>query len=255
MSSFCNITTAYSGKEMDHLDKMARKVNGNRRRQVQKTSNEFNKQKHRIKKTVENMKKIHGFNFFKDQDAHQNQNDRDEQLMSPVDGRRMEDKSIDNGSDDGSLGLSLSLSMDSETSSDDSEYSSISSGLESSSFSSSRGSNDSHDCISYDSISLDSISSDDKLLDHATNCKKCKRKILKLIKKRRKKRRKKRKYANMDHIDINEIDEINEERLANQFNGSKKIKIKNQTKEFIIIFFVALLIVFIIDLIMGSIKS
>ena len=175
MSSFCNLTTAYSGDEMDKLDKMARILNNKRKEQIKTTSGDFDRQQNQIKNTVEQMKNNHGFNFFKEQELH---NDKDEQLMGI--NEHNEDDVVK------SVGLNSLISDDSEYST----ISSLSSDLDISNVSNvSNASNRSNasDCISTDNISLDSISSDNKMLNHISNCKKCRIKILKLVKNRKKK--------------------------------------------------------------------
>ena len=241
MSSFCNLTTAYSGDEMDKLDKMARILNNKRKEQIKTTSGDFDRQQNQIKNTVEQMKNNHGFNFFKEQELH---NDKDEQLMGINEHTEHTEDAIK------SVGLNSLISDDSEYStisslSSDLDGSNISIGSNRSNVSniSNRSistSSNASDCISTDNISLDSISSDNKMLNHISNCKKCRIKILKLVKNRKKK--KKHQHINTDM----DMDIDDKEILPS--SG------KNQKKEFVIMYFVSILIVFIIDLIIRFVK-
>ena len=248
MSAFCNIKAAYSGNDMDELDKMARNINNKRKEQAKKISGEFNDYQNKLKKTVENIKHNHGFNFFKEQESvngngliksyESDSNDsNDSNNLSNISGisgiSGISNKSVSNLSN-------KSDSCDLNELSNDSEYSSISSSIsdvsdisdisdmsDMSKTSKNDSINNNEDCISTDNISLDSLSNDGKIITHVSKCKKCKKKILKLIKKHKKYKK------------------ILNENIEKKRNYNKKI----QKKEFIIIYFISILIIFIIDLI------
>jgi hypothetical protein len=239
MTSYCDIKDAYSNN--DALDKLARNFN-NKKQLVKQVRQDYKKDKQILKKNVEQLKKLAGYDFCS----------RDENYSQYT------DNTFDSGS-------SVSLNSPSEhtivmknSDVEDSDFSSYSSqSSKSSNFeptSKSTGQDYSinvdkinrvlngkiknkkylfDECMSCDSISQDSVTSDDDIINHASKCSKCKRKIMKILHNKKKPKK---------HINENDYS-----------NKTAEIITKSSAsnlKEFIIICGIGLLIIFLLDFVM-----
>lgn len=130
---------------------------------------------------------------------------------------------------------------------------------------------DNYECPSIDNASLASISSDEKAIKHASKCKKCRKKILHLMKKGKSKNHRHKLPPPSRSVQVNTESDVDSDiilkdipstignTLKLKFNGDSmsntKFDKKSALKEFIIVFVVSLLIVFVIDLVIQSIKN
>ena len=228
MSLYCNIENAYNN--FDDIDKLAREVNENRKKLTNDVKNDFITDKKKIYDTIENLKKLDGYELFENKEysnydgtliknlINNNDNNDNNDKENNIDNESV-DSSLKSASSDESYNDSYSYNKNSENSSDD--YSIKSHNL-------------SNNCNNFD---IDSISNDsESVINHTKNCKRCKSKFLNILKNKEKFKniKKKNKNENENENENDEIDEI---------------------KEFLIVIFLCLVIIFIVDTLIRSITN
>lgn len=249
MTSYCDIKDAYSNN--DELDKLARNFN-NKKQLVKQVRQDYKKDKQMLKKNVEQLKKLSGYDFCRQDEKYSQYNDQ------------FTDNTFDSGSSvslnspsEHTIVMKNSDVEDSDFSSYSSQSSQSSQSAQSSNFeptSKSTGQDYSinvdkinrvlnskiknkkylfDECMSCDSISQDSVASDDDIINHASKCSKCKRKIMKIL-----------------HNKKNPKKHINESDYSNKTAEIITKSSASNLKEFIIICGIGLLIIFLLDFVM-----
>lgn len=261
MSSLCHIQDAYSDNNMDELDRMARAVNNNNRsRNIKNVLNDYNEDKKRLESGIRNLQDIPGFNFFS------TQGDYSKYKNKGYDGTLIKD--IHRSSKKFRSEKPESITLDSPNSEQDIESSDNSMSSEYSDFSShssntSKGTIEDYsinleslkkhkskskkhvrfedECMSCDTMSLDSFASEEDMINHASKCAKCKRRIMKILKNNKKPNKK------IENIKNDVSSKTNVE------DTEEKSSISN-LKEFIIICGIGLLVIFILDFVLRTIR-
>ena len=269
MSSFCHIQDAYSDGHMNELDKMARAVNNKRKKNIKHVFNDYKEDEQKLKEGIKNLQGIPGFNFFSAQ------GDYSKYKMKEYDGTLIKDihksnkqnklDSITLDSPNSDQDSKDSLSIDNSMPSDDSDFSSYSSNSSNSSNSmtvdysinldtlkeiknkSKKRGRITDECMSCDSMSLDSFASEEDMIDHASKCSKCKKKILKILKNNKKRNLSNKKTIMHDNNDVSNVNYINESK-------DKDSTPISSLKEFIIICGIGLLVIFMLDFVLRTIR-
>ena len=263
MASFCHIKNAYNGDSMDDLDRMARSINNNRKHGVKNVFNEYRNEEKQLREGIQSLQDIEGFSVFPGgQYAYSSYypRDFDGTLISNI--HKSKNKEVQPMSDGISLESPDSMSNDSDSSgsSNDSSFTHNTSNytlsnatltedtnpkksiLKRPTIKSSR--NNKHvsfdDCTTCDEMSVDSMRSEEDMIEHANKCSKCKRKVLKLLKNNKESKNKVKEYFVKDSV-------------INSSNGKDNNTNDNTSlKEFIVICVIAVIIIFLIDIVIKS---
>lgn len=225
MSLYCNIENAYNN--FDDIDKLAREVNENRKKLTNDVKNDFITDKKKIYDTIENLKKLDGYELFDKNDYSNYDGTLIKNLINDNNDNESIDSSLKSASSDETYNDNYSNNKSDDNYSDD--YSIKLNSIES----------DNIDCNMIENGNFSSDNSS-KIISHINKCKKCKNKFFNTLKNKKK-------------IKNSESKKKKEKNFIETFKNENENNEINEIKEFIIIIFLCLLIIFIVDTVIRSI--